>query len=85
MNWIDRIPLGHLVLIAIMLAIMPAIIPPHPEPHLVEKVRMLLEGSLSKPIDIFDLFLHGLPITLLTIRLLRIALGYSAPSSTGSE
>jgi hypothetical protein len=71
MNWIDRIPLGNLALIAIMLALMPAILPPHPEPHLVEKIRMLGDGTLSKPIDIFDLFLHGTPLALLVIRLIR--------------
>ncbi len=72
MKWIDKIPLGHLVLIALMLAVMPAIFPPHPEPHLVEKLRMLADGTLVKPLDIFDLFLHGTPITLLIIRLARI-------------
>ena len=71
MNWIDRIPLGNLALIAIMLALMPAVLPTHPEPHLVEKIRMLGDGTLSKPIDIFDLFLHGTPLALLVIRLIR--------------
>ncbi|MBC8519939.1 MAG: RND transporter [Gammaproteobacteria bacterium] len=72
MKWIDKIPLGHLVLIALMLAVMPAIFPPHPEPHLVEKLKMLADGVLVKPLDIFDLLLHGTPITLLLIRLVRI-------------
>ena len=27
-----------------------------PEPHLVEKMRMLAEGTLTKPLDIFDVF-----------------------------
>lgn len=72
MNWIDKIPLGQLIFIAIVLAIMPAIFPPHPEPHLVEKIKMLVNGTLHKPIDIFDLFLHATPLTLLIIRLTRI-------------
>ncbi len=72
MKWIDKIPLRHLVLIALMLAVMPAILPPFPEPHLVEKLRMLAGGTLVKPLDIFDLLLHGTPITLLIIRLVRI-------------
>jgi len=50
---------------------MPAIVPPHPEPHLMEKVKMLLDGTLQKPLDIFDLLMHGTPITLLVIRLYR--------------
>jgi hypothetical protein len=42
-----------------------------PEPHLVEKTRMLLAGLLTRPIDIFDLFWHLLPATLLAIKLIR--------------
>ncbi len=80
MSWIDRIPLGHLALIAVMLALMPAIVPPHPEPHLVEKLRMLMEGTLQKPLDIFDLLMHATPLTLLVIRLGRMLLGIRAAS-----
>ena len=32
-----------------------------PEPHLVEKLRMLAHGTLRKPIDIFDLLMHAAP------------------------
>ena len=32
---------------------------------------MLLQGSLSKPIDIFDFFLHTMPMVVLAIRLWR--------------
>ncbi len=85
MRWIDQIPLGHLALIAVMLALMPAIVPPFPEPHLVEKIRMLMEGTLRKPIDIFDLFLHGTPITLLMIRLYRMATRPQEDDSKGDS
>ena len=40
-----------------------------PEPHLLEKLRMLTEGQLVKPIDIFDLVLHGTPWILLVLKL----------------
>jgi hypothetical protein len=33
---------------------------------------MLAAGELIKPIDIFDLFLHGTPAVLLIIKLLRM-------------
>lgn len=33
--------------------------PFYPLPHIVEKSRMLLAGTLNKPIDIFDLMWHG--------------------------
>lgn len=81
MKFIDRIPLGHLILIALILAVMPAIVPPFPEPHLVEKLRMLADGTLTKPLDIFDLFLHATPITLLVIRLVRMGMGKSNSNS----
>ncbi len=32
-----------------------------PEPHVWEKLKMLADGTLSRPIDIFDLCLHGAP------------------------
>lgn len=66
--WIDRIPLLWLVPIALWLAVAPVV----PEPHLVEKLRLLSQGGLHKPIDIFDLLLHSLPLCLLAIRVVRI-------------
>jgi hypothetical protein len=36
-----------------------------PEPHVWEKLGMLATGELHKGIDIFDLFMHGLPWLLL--------------------
>jgi len=68
MRWIDRIPLGLLVVIAVILGIAPM----NAEPHLVEKSRMLLDGTLVKPIDIFDLLMHATPSVLLLIRLGRM-------------
>jgi hypothetical protein len=40
-----------------------------PEPHLADKLRMLIGGTLRRPIDIFDLFWHSWPILLLGIRI----------------
>jgi hypothetical protein len=34
---------------------------------------MLLDGTLSQPIDIFDFFLHTTPLVVLVIRLWRDA------------
>ena len=67
MRWIDRIPLWWCVAIAVYLAGAPFV----PEPHLIEKWRMLSEGELSKPIDIFDFFLHNALMVVLAIRLWR--------------
>jgi hypothetical protein len=49
-----------------------AFAPFSPEPHLLEKSRMLAQGELSKAIDIFDLFWHSFLIVILVIRLLRL-------------
>ncbi|MEY4285524.1 MAG: hypothetical protein RL111_2199 [Pseudomonadota bacterium] len=67
MRWIDRLPLKWLALVAAYLAVAPWV----PEPHLIEKWRMLSQGTLSRPIDIFDLFLHTTPLVLLALRLWR--------------
>lgn len=69
MRWIDRLPLRWLVLVALYLAVAPFV----PEPHLIEKWRMLLQGTLSRPIDVFDLFLHTTPLAVLALRLWRDA------------
>jgi hypothetical protein len=42
-----------------------------PQPHIVEKIRMLMAGTLKKPIDIFDLFWHSWPFVLLAYRIFR--------------
>ena len=42
-----------------------------PQPHIVEKFRMLLAGTLKKPIDIFDLVWHAWPFVLLAFRIFR--------------
>ena len=66
-RWLDRIPLGVLVALAVWMAIAPIT----PEPHLIEKLRMLSQGSLLRPLDIFDLCLHSAPLGLLGVRLWR--------------
>lgn len=64
---IDGIPIIPLAFFAVLMAMAPF----NPEPHLVEKSRMLINGELTKPIDIFDLFWHSFAIVLLVIKLLR--------------
>jgi len=69
LKWLDSIPLSLLIIAAVILGGAPFI----PEPHIVEKIRMLANGTLSKPLDIFDLIYHGLPLLLLVLKLARIA------------
>ena len=68
LKYIDRIPLLPLAVAATVMALAPFA----PEPHLFEKSRMLINGELIKPIDIFDLFWHSFLLLLLVIRLIRI-------------
>ena len=65
------LPYRWLVPIAILFALAPF----RPEPHLVEKLRMLVGGTLRRPIDIFDLVLHATPLLLLLVRLAVDLLG----------
>jgi len=69
MKWLDGIPLMLLLPLAVLLALAPFT----PEPHLVEKFRMLFNGTLSRPIDILDLFLHGTPLLLVVLKLVARA------------
>jgi hypothetical protein len=67
MRWLDRIPLLWLALLALWLAVAPIV----PEPHLIEKLRLLSQGDLRRPLDILDLLLHSVPLALLVVRLVR--------------
>lgn len=69
MAWLDRIPLWLLVAGALTLGLAPFF----PEPHVWEKIKMLAGGTLRRPIDIFDLLLHGTPWVLLILKLIRLA------------
>ncbi|MBI3778233.1 MAG: RND transporter [Gammaproteobacteria bacterium] len=70
MQWLDRIPLTALVIAALALGLAPFT----PEPHLWQKLKMLAHGTLSRPIDIFDLIMHASLPLLLIVRLVRMLL-----------
>ena len=63
------LPLWMLVVAALALGLAPF----SPEPHLVEKLRMLVNGELHRPLDIFDLLMHGALPVYVCWRLLRLA------------
>ena len=68
-GWIDKIPYAVLIVAAVFMLLAPV----RPLPHVVEKLIMLKNGSLTRPIDIFDLIFHLAPAILLGIRLYRSA------------
>lgn len=68
MHLLDKISLPLLIFIALALGLAPF----SPQPHLWEKLTMLVDGTLTRPIDIFDLLLHGTPLVLLVLKLVRM-------------
>jgi len=64
MNWLNKLPLLPLFFVALLLGLAPFT----EQPHLLEKLGMLFAGELQRPVDIFDLFLHGTPAVLLLLK-----------------
>nr|WP_321457879.1 hypothetical protein [uncultured Cohaesibacter sp.] len=69
MKIIDKIPIGTLLVASLTLGLAPFF----PEPHIWEKLKMLATGTLSRPVDIFDMVFHGAPWILLFLKLTRMA------------
>ncbi|MCK5204352.1 MAG: hypothetical protein V3V51_08415 [Desulfobacterales bacterium] len=66
-SFLDKIPYSILIIATIFLLLAPF----RPMPHVVEKFIMLKNGTLSRPIDIFDLFYHLIPTILLALKIFR--------------
>lgn len=60
-----QLPLSILVVLCLTLGLAPFL----PEPHIWEKLKMLASGTLTRPIDIFDMLFHGVPWILLLLKL----------------
>ncbi len=69
MAWLDKFPWILLLALAVYMGLAPFA----PEPHLVQKIRMLAEGELSRTIDIFDLAMHATPVVLVILKLVRMS------------
>ncbi len=63
MESISKLPWGLLVLACLTLGLAP-----FNPPHIWEKLQMLAKGQLVRPIDWFDLVLHGTPWVLLILK-----------------
>lgn len=63
-SFVEAVPWSISVIAALTLGLAPFV----PKPHIVEKLEMLRAGSLRRPIDIFDLVLHGVPWILLMLK-----------------
>jgi hypothetical protein len=65
--FLDKIPYWILIVIAVFMLLSPF----RPLPHVIEKLIMLKNGMLTKPIDIFDLFYHLIPTIILLLKVYR--------------
>ena len=68
MPWLDELSMPLVILACLTLGLAPFV----PEPHIWEKLKMLASGDLVRPIDIFDLILHGAPFVVLILKLIRM-------------
>ncbi|MFA6284698.1 MAG: RND transporter [Desulfurivibrionaceae bacterium] len=64
LQFLDQLPFPILIVFAIFMLLAPF----HPMPHVVEKLIMLKNGQLHRPIDIFDLLFHLAPLLLLGLK-----------------
>lgn len=71
MEQIDNILKGLPLLMVILLCLTIGLAPYNP-PHVWEKLQMLTRGELVRPIDWFDLFMHGTPWILLILKIISI-------------
>ena len=62
---LDKIPYSILIVAAILMLLAPF----KPMPHVLEKLIMLKDGMLTRPMDIFDLFFHLLPTIILSLKI----------------
>lgn len=70
MTWLDQFSLPLIVILCLTLGLAPFL----PEPHIWEKLKMLISGNLVKPVDIFDFLMHSAPFVLLILKLIRTKL-----------
>ncbi len=69
LSGLDQIPLGVIIILCITLGLAP-----FSPPHVIEKLSMLVNGTLVKPIDWFDLFLHGAPWLILLLKIAAVSM-----------
>lgn len=65
MNWLHKLP-WPLILIACSFVMLAPFVP---EPHLWQKMKMLLAGTLNKPIDIIDVVWHSWPVIIIVLKI----------------
>jgi hypothetical protein len=67
LKMLDQMPYLPLILLAVFMLLAPF----RPMPHVVEKLIMLKNGTLTRPLDIFDLIFHLAPALVLLLKWVR--------------
>lgn len=62
----SKIPFSLLIVLCLTLGLAPF----QPEPHVWQKLSMLVSGELNEFVDIFDLLMHGTPWLLLIAKII---------------
>ncbi len=70
MSFLDSIPWSAAIIAVLTLGLAPFV----PEPHIWEKLKMLAAGTLTRPIDIFDLALHSAPWLIAALKAIRMTM-----------
>jgi hypothetical protein len=69
LSGIDQIPLGVIIILCATLGLAP-----FSPPHVVEKLLMLANGNLVRPVDWFDLLFHGAPWLFLILKIAALSM-----------
>ena len=64
---LDQMPYLPLIVLAVFMLLAPF----RPMPHVLEKLIMLKNGVLTRPLDIFDLIFHLAPSLVLLLKWIR--------------
>ena len=59
------LPWGVVIILCLTLGLAP-----YRPPHIAEKLSLLFRGELTRPVDLFDFAMHGLPWALLAAKAL---------------
>ena len=65
LSFVDKLNWGMIIILCATLGLAPFV-----PPHIIEKLSMLIKGDLIKPLDWFDLILHGFPWIILVLKII---------------
>ncbi|MBW1878434.1 MAG: RND transporter [Deltaproteobacteria bacterium] len=69
MQWLAELPWSLVIVACLTIGLAP-----FAPPHIIEKLQMLYQGTLQRPLDWFDLLMHGAPWVLLVAKIAQTLL-----------